>query len=524
MPSSEALPPPEGSGARPVLGLGTVVGDLTSVTGARVASLALGLLTVVLTTRLVTPAGYAQIVYVTLTATFVFYAAAGWSSAAVARYGREELERTGSVRRTSWARLTLTIPLGLLSGSTLLALKVANLLPPEYTWDFVWLTVALGGLIIAADHLVVVLQAAGRMRVSAFGLVVRQLLIVIGLCVIAVGAAEGSALTIVKLTVAVSAVLAVGLAFPAWRLALWPPSADRAQLRRVIVFSLPLIAFTASQYGIRSVDVVILRAYGSPADVGVYALAYQSYTMLQQVVTTITVILVPLFISMREAGRSELMVRYFGRVVPQATAVAAGAAGVLAPLVLVAVPLVFGDAFGDAARPLAVLTLALVLLMVGSLTAPILLVYERSRAIAGVSLAGLAVNIAGDVLLVGPLDAGVLGPAIATVMALAVIAGGYLVVAGRDLGVRAAMPPALVAPLVASLVPVLLLPATLAVPLGVAAAVATTGLILRLVPLFTAEDADMLERLDLPAPLRRRLGAGARRLARRGAEPAPSDR
>ena len=122
----------------------------------------------------------------------------------------------------------------------------------------------------------------------------------------------------------------------------------------MLVFSLPLIAFTASQYGIRSVDIVVLGAYGSPADVGVYALAYQGYSMLQQVPTTLTIVLIPLFVSMRQVGRSDFVERYLVRVVPQASFSAARAA--CSPRSRSWPPARVRAAYADAARPLAVLS------------------------------------------------------------------------------------------------------------------------------------------------------------------------
>ena len=275
------------------------------------------------------------------------------------------------MHETSWARLAITLPLSAVAGVGLVVLAAVGALPPEFGWTYVWLALAIGGLTVLVDHFAVVLEAAGRMRLSAIGLAGRQLLLVIGLAVLALGSGTVSASSVVLLTVVAAAALAVGLTVPAWRVALWPVRTNRAQLRRVLVFSLPLIAFTASQYGIRSVDIVVLGAYGTPADVGVYALAYQSYSMLQQIPTTLTIVLIPLFVSMRQVGRSDFVERYLVRVVPQAILLAAAAGGVLAALLFVATPIVFGSAYADAARPLAVLSVALVLNAASSLVAPI---------------------------------------------------------------------------------------------------------------------------------------------------------
>ncbi|MGH2944468.1 MAG: hypothetical protein ACRDLN_17035, partial [Solirubrobacteraceae bacterium] len=196
------MQPPERS-ARSIRGLDTIVGDLAGVTGARVATLVLGLLTVVLTARVLSPEGYAVIAYMTLGATLIMFAAGGWTGAAVMRYGREELERTASMRDSAWARAALTAPLLVAAGALLAALKAAGALPQEFTWTYLWLTLALGVLFVAGEQLQVVLDAAGRMRLSAVAAAGRQALLVAGLAAIAVSGVGTSTLTVAWLTVAV---------------------------------------------------------------------------------------------------------------------------------------------------------------------------------------------------------------------------------------------------------------------------------------------------------------------------------
>ncbi len=505
-------PPPRP--ARAIRGLDTLVGDVAGVTAARVATLLLGLLTVVLTARILTPAGYAVIAYMTLGGTLIMFVAGGWSGAAVMRYGREELDRSGSMQRSAWGRALLTVPSLLIVSALAIGLQAGGLLPREFTWTYLWLTLALGFFFVAGEQLQVVLDAAGRMRLSAAAAAGRQALLAAALAVIAVTGAGRSTLTVAWITVAVAALLMLGLALALRGLRVWPPRFDRAQVRRIFIFSVPLIAFAASQYGMRSVDIVVLRAYGTASDVGVYALAYQSYTMLQTLAMTATIVLVPLFVSLREAGREELVARYFERLVPQATFIASVLGGLAAPVAVVAVPIVFGAGFADAGRPLALLVAALALFAVASLLAPILMLHERTRATSLINVAALVVNLAADVVLVGVLDVGIAGPAIATIAALAMIVAGYHVVARRDLSTAPALSPALALPLAAGILPAVLLDGATGVALAIGLTIAAGALVLRRLALFDEQDVELVERLDLPAPVRRRAVAAIRRLSR----------
>jgi O-antigen/teichoic acid export membrane protein len=493
-----------------IRGLGTVVGDLASVAGSRLAVVVLSLAGSVATTHLLVPADYAVIAYMSLGTMLMLFAGSGWTSAAVARYGREELERTAGMRGVFWARVAVTLPILGLAAVLLVALEAGGVLPAEFTWPFVWITLAIGLLGVACDQMIVVLEAFGRMRAGARAGTARQVLLFAGLVALAAGGSRRSPETVALLMLAVALLLAAGLTAALWRHALWPPRLDRVQLRRMLAFSLPLVAFTVSQYGISSVDVVVLRAFRAPADVGVYALAYTGYATLQSLAATLTVVLIPLFVSLREGGRGALIVRYFERLVPSAILAASALGGLLAPVGALAVPRIFGGGFEPAGRPFAILVAAAVLLSVASMVAPILMLHERTGATAAIGVAALVVNVAGDLVLVGWAGAGVEGPAIATTAAIAVLAGGYIAVARRDLGTGPALNPVLFAPLVTGIVPTVLLSA----PLGLACAAVTTALVLAMWPPFSARDAELVARLDLPRPLREPLSRVIARLAR----------
>jgi O-antigen/teichoic acid export membrane protein len=379
-------------------------------------------------------------------------------------------------------------------------------LPPEMTWSLVALAVAAGIFLTAGEHFVVVLEAAGRMRLTAGALVLRSGAVTAALAVVTIIGVEGSPELVIALTTVAGALLSIGLAAAVWRLSIWPPALDRVVLRRMLLFSLPLIAFSASQYGMRSVDIVILRAFEPTESVGVYAVAFQAFVMLSQLATTLTIVLTPLFVSLHHAGRAQALRAYLDRLVPQVALLIGIATGLAGPLAALLVPVVLGEAFAGATDPLVVLLAALWLQAVASLAAPVLLLFERSRATAAISMAALAVNVAGDLLLIGAFGIGVIGPAIASVAAVAVIAAGYLLVAGRSLGVRPRFPLAVAIAPIGGMSAALALPSGWALLGAVAAGLA--GLAVAVAGgLFARADTELLGRLPLPGAARRALVA-----------------
>jgi O-antigen/teichoic acid export membrane protein len=487
----------EARSGRPIRGLATVVGDLSSVAGARLAVAVLSIAGSIATTHLLAPESYAVIAYMGVGATLMLVAGSGWTSAAVVRYGREELEHTAGMRRVVWARVAVTVPV--LFGVIVLGvgLQAAGVLPHDFTWPFLWMTLAIGTLGVACDQMIVALEAFGRMRAGARAGTARQAMLLVGMLAL-LAAADGARRppeSVAWLIFAVTLVLTAGLAWVLRGHGLWPPRLDRVQLRRILRFSLPLVAFSASQYVISSIDIVVLSAFRPAAEVGTYALAYSGYATLASLAASLTVVLIPLLVSLRVGGRSELIVRYFERLVPSAILLACTVGGLLAPIGALLIPVVFGAGFEGAAEPFAILVAAAVMMVVASLVAPIVMLHERTGATATISVGALAVNVVGDLVLVGWVGMGGDGPALATTAAIALTAFGYIIVARHDLGVRPALSLGLWVPLVAGIVPAVMGSAGL----GLVCAAAGAALVLAVRPPFDAGDADLVARLDLPS-------------------------
>ena len=466
----------EAGSGRTIRGLATVVGDLSSVASARLVVAVLSLGGSIATTHMLVPANYAVIAYMGVGATLLLVVGSGWTSAAVARYGREDLERISDMRRVVWARVAITAPILITAVVLFVALEAAGLLPSEFTWPFVSLTIAIGILGVACDQMIVALEAFGRMRAGARAGAARQVMLFVGLVTL-LAASDGSQrspLPIAWLMLAVGVVLTVALLWLLRRHRLWPPRLERAQVGRVLRFSLPLVAFSASQYVMSSIDIVVLRAFRPPAEVGTYALAYTGYATLQSLAASLTVVLIPLLVSLRLAGRSELITYAFQRLLPSAVLLFSIAGGLLAPIGALLVPAVFGAGFAGAGEPFAILVAPAVMLSIASCVAPILMLNERTGATGAISVAALIVNVVGDVLLVGLAGMGGDGPAIATTAAIAVTVCGYITVARRDLGVSPAVRPELFVPLAAGIVPTVLGSA----PLGLACAATAAALVL----------------------------------------------
>jgi O-antigen/teichoic acid export membrane protein len=439
-------------------------------------------------------------------ATLIFVGGAVWTSSAVVRYGREAVDADGTMLPVTWERIVLTVPaLGAAAGVAFL-LRAVGLMPNSLSWTLVMLAVTYGVALALSDHVVYALQAVGRMKRSAWAAVLRQ-----GVAVPAIG---GLALMGVSVTPAVVALvltigciaMAVVVGRSVWRQALWPPTFDSKLRRRILRFSLPLVAFTVSQYLISTIDLLVLAIYTNDAQVGLYALAYQAYMVLQNIGMAAGTVLVPLFISLRRAGRDAAITMFAQRFVPQLTFLVGTLLGICAPFVALAVPAIFGSAFRQAADPLTILLIPLALSVTCYVWAAVIVLHEETAAAGRVSVLAALVNVVADLVLIGPAGMGMKGAAVATAGSIFILAAGYARIVARC--TQTPLPVgkiALVAPL---LVGTLATVGRVGWGSAAAAAVATAvvaAVVVFVGRVFEPRDAELLANLRLPDPIRRAL-------------------
>lgn len=486
-----------------VRGASTIVGDYASILGARLLSVLLSIATIIVTTRILDPSGFGTVAYVTILATLIFTIGSAWTSAAVPRYGREEFDEHGSMVAVTWERLIITAPLVVAVAAAILAIDASDLLSKNLGAGFLIVACFYGVALVLSDHLVYVLQAVGRMKLSALAVLLRHGCVLAALGIILITGVSRSPLTVASVIAAAWIVLTPALAFSVWEAGVWPPRFNAKLRKRMLLFSLPLIAFTVSQYAIQAIDFFVIGIFRGTADVGRYYLAYQGYTVLQSVATAAIPILTTLFVSLRAAGREDLIRTFISRGLPQLMFLSAVATGLIASIIPIALPVVFGSKYSGSVLPFVVLLIPILLLVASNVLAPVILLHEATRGVGLINIIAASINIAGDFILIGPVGMGIVGAAIATTASISCVFFGYCYLVVRRLELRFWLNPLISLPLLVGVGAALLLPAFLAVLSGPVLVVLTAIIVVTWADIFRAEDSELVNRLNLPSPLKR---------------------
>jgi O-antigen/teichoic acid export membrane protein len=277
-----------------------------------------------------------------------------------------------------------------------------------------------------------------------------------------------------------------------------------ATYQRIWRFSLPLI-FSAwsGLLGTNWFDYIVIRRYLPLTDLGTYALASQLNGVIQQVTIIFSTLLLPRLNVMVQQGDEEGIRTFVARFLPYwflGTSVLFGVALLAADIV---VPVVFGEAFGGAVRPLAILMLATIGLTFFNALTPIVAAYGLTWRLAGIVGVSALVNVVMDFALIPSF--GIDGAAAATVLAYGTSAVLVLALIRRRLGGGVFQSCILSAPLIVVSASYLLLEgATFYAVALTGAAISTYGLF-RSYDLFGREDRAFLKDLDLAPSLRRLL-------------------
>jgi O-antigen/teichoic acid export membrane protein len=239
-------------------------------------------------------------------------------------------------------------------------------------------------------------------------------------------ALKGGLMTIVAIQVVTELLFGAGLVLAARRRVHIQLRFDRQIWSQILRASLPLGLAGIAVAFINRIDFLMLERMAGIRDVGLYSAAYKITSLLEAFPLLVMTVAYPVLARLAKENAGEL--RGFYRrtsLILAAFGVAVGAACTL--LAARFLPLLFGARFDGAVPTLQVLVWASVCVFASLTAGNLLIAAGRERISLVVSVAGVAVNISLNLVLIPRY--GTMGAAIATVAAFIVIAGSTLLAA-----------------------------------------------------------------------------------------------
>ena len=340
-----------------------------------------------LATRYLGTEGYGGIVAV-IAASQIAQIFVNWTCVGLARFGVEEFVENGTINRSFWARNLILLPntLLLLATSILWLPLISDWLklPAEAAWYIVAHFVAMAFWF----HVQHALQGAKLPKLLGVLVVIERVLIFSTLLVLVL-TGKISYLSAILAYIAAPFLVSIAGLFHLRKLISWRVEIDLAWLKKMLVFSIPLIPFSIIGYFSSTyLDAVFISQYLPKSELGVYSVAYQIAGTLMQFPLLAGSLLMPLFVTLRTNKQEETVNKYMQDVLPVVTLVWGFACVVFAVSAAYLLPLVFGV---ELARSSDIL---LILMISSAINAPILMGYAPFINALSATYISLALNTA----------------------------------------------------------------------------------------------------------------------------------
>lgn len=478
--------------------------DYLSLLTGRFAVIPILIASVALATRILGKEGYGILSLFLLVSQIAFLFGINWTTASIIRYGREEFVREEKINEVFWGRNVLLMPCIVVSLITIFLFKdkIINYIGiPE--WGLWLLILHILGLTLT-DYTYYLQQAIGQLRLFATFQFAERLIILFGLSSIYIGLFQKDVLSVVAIYT-LSSFLVVLLSVSFFNLKIFFPIEFKKEIiKRIFVFSYPIIFGSASAYIINWIDIIVIKKYMIVADVGVYSLAYQGMTMMQQISLATIILTGPMMVSFYTQGREDLIHRFVQRIVPQGTFVWSLFLSVITFLSIYLIPVLFGRNFSGAIYPFSLLMVALGFNLISCFYSPILSTYELIKYLTAVNILIAFVNLGGDFLLVPRI--GISGAAIATLFSFAIGSILYLIISNHRLNLKGWKQILWVFPVIIT-VPCFIFVENIWLRfLGLIFIIVVSIKLARYFGIFSKEDLMMFDRIDMPAFVRSAIG------------------
>jgi O-antigen/teichoic acid export membrane protein len=358
----------------------------------RLANLALGIVVTALVVRTLGDTGYGQ--WMTILTSFQlvgFFTSLGLESVAVREAARDPDRAEDWVGALMVTRLALTLPVMVVGLAVLVLIQESH-------------AMLVAGVILLVEFpfgvgssLAIVHQLRVDNRLPMVILTVNSVLW--GLCVLAIWLADGGLVAMAIAMTGVTTLTAFMQAYASLKIMRFRLRPSRAAIVGLLKVGAPLGIAGLLVNAYARIDQIIVFEQAGAREAGFYGAVYRVLEQAHFIPVSVLTTLAPIMASLYAADRRRML-----RIVTLAAEfLAIGAFGALAFAIVAATPLVtlfFGDEFAPAAPALPILGGAFVFICYGYLTGNLLLTLGIAQRQIVVGLAGLVVNVVGNLILV----------------------------------------------------------------------------------------------------------------------------
>lgn len=407
--------------------------DYAALIGGRAAAGVLRILGFAIVIQALGPTGYGRFSLVMMISAVVTSLIVNWPNPSIVRFGRKEYQRNGNASCTFASRMVLFAATITLAFVGLVACRpwIEDYIGLEGTFSVFCIALLVFSTSIY-EIVIATLLAVKKIQLSAAVQFVSKLGFVVVIGILAL-AAELTLKAVVVVGAVCTLLTAVAYLYSI-RDRIPTFSISRRRTLDMVIYSWPVILSALSAVVFRWADLVLIKQLMNIEDVGFFSAAYQLANFLGLASSAVTALVFPLMVSYRTEGQSGKISYFINGLVPQflicwnlLLATCAFAAQLL-------IPIFVSQAFVNSILPFQILTLGLSFSAIGCTLNGVTNAHDLIKYDAAVNAAGGTIKVIVGLILIVHL--GIVGAAIATVVAYALTHQTYIYLVNNKLGMK----------------------------------------------------------------------------------------
>jgi len=454
-------------------------------------------------TRILGPENYGKFSLFLMVTQVLIIVLVTWTSASIIRFGKEEYTREGKINEVFWSRTLILIPFFILGVLGVLLFKhqiISYIGMPSW---IIWLTIAYFFIYSASEFLYYIFQATNHLKTLALVEFFENLFLVGGLILTKFFISSSVFILAIIIGIYILSKFLINLIF-LFRLNLkifFPIKIEKTVIKRILIFSYPLIFGAIAGYFSKWVDIGVIKKYLEVSQIGFFSLSFKISSLLGYFGFVLNIVLLPMMIGFLSRGRKDLINLYIRRIIPQ---VIFFWGIVLFFVFIFSQPLILilsGEEFSPSILPFTILIIGSFVSILSYLYGSVLVTFELIKQVTIINILMAGFNFGLDLLLVPQI--GIQGAAIAKSFVFSFGGITYLFLANRFLGLKEYKQLLIPLPFVVFFVINILFPGAIFLIGGTVILAISLFLIAKYLNLISQEDKRILGAIDMPIFLRR---------------------
>ena len=463
----------------------------------------LQIISVSLCTRILGPTGYGKLSIFLMVSEFVFLLGASWTSASVVRYGTWQFNDDKKINKVFWARNSILIPSLTIFfiGIIIFRKKILAYIGIEQD-IIIWLMLLYITVIVLVEYIQYIQQSIGQLKLYSFSLFSIKFIVMIGLLIIiATPVLVKNVLLVVIVYILGNLITIIIFTIFIKKRIFFPIEFNKSIIKKVFLFSYPLIFGSITSYTVGYVDIVFIKKILLMSDVGIYSLSYRMMAVINMISMSLIVLFNPIIITFLANNRVDLIKKYVKRLIPQGVFISSIFISLVMVLLHYLIPLIFGVEFTESILPFSILMLGMAFNFFSSFYSPVMLAYELIKQGMIVSVIMALVNIIGDYFLTPII--GINGAAYTTSLVYSLGAILCLMIVNRKLKINEWRQVFTVIPAILTFLLILLTDNYFIIIIVLIVIYILSYFLVKILRIFNKEDLVMFDKINMPALVRK---------------------